>query len=138
LKKVILISLILSALNTFCQKIENGTYIAYKGGILQKYVILTVNNDSASLEAFSKWQGSWLPIIGAWDSTYKAQNLIHIVEYSLKNENVFVRKTQKDKIIGILKNSFAGTVKLKFKKVDTIPKKYLTIKTKALKFTQRN
>ena len=126
-------------LNTFGQKIENGTYKAYKGGILQKYVILNIDNDSASFEAFSKWQGSWLPIIGGWDSTYKAQNLKHIGNYSLKNENVFVNKTQKGKIIGVLKNSFAlGTVKLKFTKVDTIPEKYLTIKTKALEFTQRN
>ena len=68
----------------FSQKIECGNYIAYNGGLVSKYTILNVYEDSAAMEVYTKWQGEWLPAIGKWDNTYKPQILIQVLPGTLE------------------------------------------------------
>lgn len=135
LKVVLLIISLLFIGNIHAQNIENGLYIAYKGGIIPKYAILTVEEDSASLEVFTKWQGAWLPSIGAWDNSYEPQKLIRNTDGSLSNENVLI--TRKNKIKGIVKNTMANRIKFKFKNVEKLPTEYEEVRQKGLDFTRR-
>lgn len=118
------------------QTIENGIYISFKKGIIPKYAILTVENDSTQIEVFTRWQGEWLPAIGKWDHTYQPQMLRRNEDESLSNENVSIKK--KKGLIGILKKTFVGRIKFKLEPVDTLPEKYLEVRQKALEFTRRN
>tara|TARA_B110000459_G_C16202296_1_gene312771 strand:+ start:115 stop:540 length:426 start_codon:yes stop_codon:yes gene_type:complete len=137
LKPIILLVLICFSGSLFSQNIANGTYISHKGGIIPKYAILTVNNDSATLEIFTKWQGAWLPAIGSWDNSYRPQILRHTGEFRLVNKNTIIEKRKNNKVIAIVKNIFTGKGKFKFKIVDKVPDKYLEIKQKAIEFTAR-
>jgi hypothetical protein len=134
--KVILIIFSLSLLNTSTrQSIENGLYISYKGGFIPKYAILTIEQDSSKLEVFTKWQGEWLPAIGDWDNSYQPQILIKNENGTLSNENVIIQN--KKGIMGLVKNSFAGRMKFKFNKVETLPENYKEIRLKGIEFTRR-
>jgi hypothetical protein len=134
--KIVLVIFSFCLFNTItAQNIENGTYISFKGGIIPKYAILTVDNDSAKLEVFTRWQGEWLPAIGAWDNSYQPQMLIKNKIGTLSNENVIIQN--KKGIIGLVKNSFAGKMKFKFKKVETLPEKYIEVRQKGIEFTIR-
>jgi hypothetical protein len=117
------------------QSIENGIYISFKGGLIPKYAILTVEKDSAKLEVFTKWQGEWLPAIGAWDSSYQPQILHRNENGSLSNEDVLIR--YKKQLRGLVKNSFDGRIKFKFNKVETLPEKYKEVRQKGIEFTRR-
>ncbi len=117
------------------QKIENGLYISFKGGIIPKYTILTVEQNTSQLEVFTRWQGAWLPAIGAWDDSYLPQLLMRNESGTLSNENVIIQYNKDIK--GLVKNSFVGRIKFKFKKVETLPEKYTEIRQKGLEFTQR-
>lgn len=134
--KVVLVIFSFCLLNTALgQNIENGIYISFKGGIIPKYAILTIEQDTAKLEVFTRWQGEWLPAIGEWDNTYLPQMLIKNENGTLSNENVIIQN--KKGIIGFVKNSFAGRMKFKFKKVETLPKKYMEVRQKGIEFTRR-
>lgn len=124
---------------SYGQKLENGIYIAFDGGLIPKYAILTIKDDSASMEIFTKWQGAWLPAIGAWDNTYKPQILKLNEDHSLSNENILVKKKEEKsatKTIGIAKNTFAGKIKFKFKPVEKLPDNYQTVRGKGIEFTK--
>ena len=134
--KVVLVIFSFCLLNTaLWQNIENGLYISFKGGIIPKYAILTIEQDTAKLEVFTRWQGEWLPAIGAWDNTYLPQMLIKNENGTLSNENVIIQN--KKGIIGLVKNSFVGKIKFKFNKVETLPEKYVEVRQKGLAFTRR-
>lgn len=134
--KSILVIFSFCLLNTVIgQNIENGLYISFKGGIIPKYAILTVEQDTTYLEVFTKWQGEWLPAIGAWDNSYQPQILIKNETGTLSNENVIIHN-KKGIIIGLVKNSFAGR-KFKFNKVETLPEKYKEVRQKGIEFTRR-
>ena len=72
------------------QEISNGTYIGHKRGVVPKYIIMEVNDDSIILEMFTRWQGSWLPCIGSWDEAYKPQLLQSNANGTLTNESIFI------------------------------------------------
>lgn len=117
------------------QNIEDGLYISFKGGIIPKYAILTVEKDTTNLEVFTRWQGIWLPAIGAWDNTYQQQLLIKNENGTLSNENVLIQN--KNRMIGRIKNTFVGRMKFKFYQVETLPEKYLEVRQKGIEFTRR-
>jgi len=117
------------------QSIENGLYISYKGGIIPKYAILTIELDTSKLEVFTKWQGEWLPAIGEWDNSYQPQMLIKNENGTLSNENVIIQN--KKGIIGLVKNTFAGKMKFNFNKIETLPEKYMEVRQKGIEFTRR-
>ena len=134
--KLISLLFFICLLNTALeQKIENGLYISFKGGIIPKYAILTVEQDTSKLEIFTRWQGEWLPAIGAWDDSYQPQILIQNESGTLRNENVIIQK--KNLIKGLVKNSFAGRIKFKFQMVETLPEEFQEIRKKGLEFSQR-
>jgi len=116
------------------QEFVNGNYVAFAGGIIPKYAILSVNGDTATFELFTKWQGAWLPAIGSWDSEYDPQYLVKTGPNEFSNDavNVKINAGKTYKVIGIARNTIAGKVKFKFEKVDRIPDKYLEIRKRAL------
>ena len=121
------------------QKLNNGIYIACNGGLIREYAILTVSDDSASMEIFTFWQGVWLPVIGAWNNTYKPQLLKAGSDNALRNEIILVKRKQKKlttKIIGIARNTFTGRIKFKFKQVGRLPEEYQTIQEKGVAFAR--
>lgn len=134
-KVVLIIISLLFIGNIHAQNIEKGLYISYNGGIIPKYAILTVEEDSASLEVFTKWQGAWLPAIGSWDNSYEPQKLIRSADGSLSNENVVI--TCKNEIKGIVKNSVANRIRFKFKNVEELPSEFEEVRQKGLDFTRR-
>lgn len=117
------------------QNIENGIYISFKGGVVPKYAILTVKNDSANVEVYTKWQGEWLPAVGTWNKSYKPQRLFKNENGTLTNENAIVER--KKYLKGFVKNSFVGKIKLKFEKVEKLPKEYEEVRQKAIEFVNR-
>jgi hypothetical protein len=119
----------------FGQNLDKGIYISHRGGIIPKYAILTVHEDSAQLEVFTKWQGEWLPAIGSWDNTYEPQMLNKNENGSLSNENVVIHR--KKQIMGLIKNTFVGRLKFKFNPVEVLPEKYEEVRQKGLEFTKR-
>lgn len=131
---------IITGLNTSVssQNIENGIYISYKGGIIPKYAILKVNDDSIKMEIFTRWQGAWLPAIGSWDATYSPQILKHTAENLIENENIRIVRKRNDKILGIVKNTYAGRIRFKLEQVEILPKKYQIVRQRSLEFTKRN
>ena len=60
---LILIISILSCVSSMshAQEISNGTYIGHKLGLVPKYMMLEVNDDTINFEIFARWQGSWVP-----------------------------------------------------------------------------
>ena len=117
---------------TFAQKPGNGLYISYKGGLLPKYAILTVMEDSASMEIFTRWQGAWLPAIGAWDTGYKPQ-ILNFIGNRLENKNIEV-EGEKNEVKGIARNTFLGKVKFKFTAVEKLPASFQKVRNESLKF----
>lgn len=121
--------------NIYGQNIEKGLYISFNGGIIPKYAILIVEEDSANLEVFTRWQGAWLPAIGSWNNSYEPQKLVRNEDGSFSNENVII--IHKKEIMGILKNTTAGRIRFKFKNVDQLPMKYEEVRQKGLELTKK-
>ncbi|KAA9340263.1 hypothetical protein [Adhaeribacter soli] len=124
---------------SYGQKLENGIYIAYDGGLTPKYAILIVKGDSATMEIFTKWQGAWLPAIGAWDNSYKPQALKLFDDNSFKNEKIEVRrkdKKSKIQIIAIAFVTFVGKTKFKLKAVEKLPEDFQAVREKGIAFTK--
>lgn len=123
----------------FGQPIEKGTYISYNGGIIPKYAILKVDEDSSRLEVFIRWQGewltAWLPVQRELNDSFHAQLLITNPNGTLSNENALIER--KKLIKGKLKNTFIGRIKFKFNKVETLPLKFEEVRQKGIEFTNR-
>ncbi|MEQ9169470.1 MAG: hypothetical protein RIE55_00430 [Marinoscillum sp.] len=121
------------------QQIQDGTYIGFNGGLIPKYAILTVNQDSIELEIFTKWQGAWLPCIGTWDENYEPQHLERITATKLENSNITVelKLTKTSNLKTIARNTLVGRVRFNLTPVNELPDRYVAVRNKALSFTER-
>lgn len=120
---------------TFGQTIENGTYIASKGLLFPSYAILTVDEDTATLEVFTRWQGVWLTAIDERDQTYQAQKAIKSTNGTYSNEKVYIQ--QKKQLKGKVKTTILGNKRFRFTKVDVLPENYLEVQHEAHEFNKR-
>jgi hypothetical protein len=118
--------------NLLGQNIEKGTYISFNGGVIPKYAILTVDEDSSQLEVFTKWQGEWLPAIGSQDNSYRPQKLSRNNNGFLVNDNVLIKR--KKQLTGLVRNSIVGRIKFKFSPVEVLPEKYIEVRQKGIAF----
>ena len=136
LRLILLISSFSLSIACLSQKIDDGTYISHRIGIVPKYTILVVSKDSTTLEIFTKWQGWWLPAIGNADSSYHAQILNSKDDGSLSNENAQIVKTRKDKLKCSVKTRSFGRFNFQLKKVDRLPTRFEKIRNKGINFTK--
>lgn len=107
----------------FGQTIENGTYIASKGLLFPSYAILIVEDDTATLEVLTRWQGVWLTAIGERDQSYQAQKAIKSTNGTYSNEKVYIQ--QKKQLKGKVKTTILGNKRFRFRKVNVLPENYL-------------
>ena len=119
----------------FGQTIENGTYIASKGLLFPSYAILTIEEDTATLEVFTRWQGVWLEAIGERDQTYQAQKAIKSTNGAYSNAKVYIQ--QKKQLKGKVKTTILGNKRFRFTKVDVLPENYLEVQHEAHEFNKR-
>lgn len=119
----------------FGQTIENGTYIASKGLLFPSYAILTVDEDTATLEVFTRWQGVWLTAIDERDQTYQAQKAIKSTNGAYSNEKVYIQ--QKKQLKGKVKTTILGNKRFRFTKVNILPENYLEVQREAHEFNKQ-
>lgn len=118
----------------FGQTIENGTYIASKGLLFPSYAILTVEEDTATLEVFTRWQGVWLTATGERDQSYQAEKAIKSTNGAYSNAKVYIQ--QKKQLKGKVKTAILGNKRFRFRKVDVLPENFLEAQQEAHDFNK--
>jgi hypothetical protein len=139
INKILLLFLLLPNIG-HGQQIEDGTYIGFNGGLIPKYAILTVNQDSIEFKIFTRWQGAWLPGIGTWDRNYEPQHLKRVSSVKLESSNISIelKPTKTSELQAKARNTFAGRIKFKLSRVDELPSEYGLVREKSLEFTKRD
>lgn len=117
------------------QEWEEGKYVALKKGIIPKYIMVEIQGDSAICEVFTKWQGSWLPMVGSWEN-YEPERLSRNEIGGYSNGAIVLFK-KKETLKGRILKSFAGKSRFKLRPIPSFPPEFLEIKRRAVEFTLR-
>lgn len=122
---------------------DSGTYVAKKGGVLNKYGILEIEDSIAHLELYTKYKGEFVPVNMSWNSKIEPQMYVYNKEASDSVHHIYKSGASTLTIIGnqaniYLNNSFLGELEMSLEKVSNLPRKYNNIRNHAYMFTGRN